>query len=287
MLRFISYMKVKLKCVLCCLLTSTSIFFFFFALVLIVSSSWISLVEEFLLFLLGWFNSGFDDLCLVIGKCISCEHKKIEILLKEQIFEYTTKTDNRARNMKAQTCYQWRNISYLIYTLTQLKIIIIITKKLTSTSEKRVDVLGDPQQAWTVNPEVMYCGKAWLGAFPVCVVIGQVAWRVKDRRRHREYKILCFVPFINLLGSTLYCLLCFFFLVAQNVLYCIVYKVHINCFYNFNAVIVCVANKREYNILTKWIINKIQSLIRIGDNCWHFNSLIIKTLKMCSTIKLH
>lgn len=125
MLRFISYMKVKLKCVLCCLLTSTSIFFFFFALVLIVSSSWISLVEELSLFLLGWFNSGFDDLCLVIGKCISCEHKKIEILLKEQIFEYTTKSDIRVRNMKAQTCYQWRNISYLIYTLTQLKIIII------------------------------------------------------------------------------------------------------------------------------------------------------------------
>lgn len=45
--------------------------------------------------------------------------QKNEILLKEHIFEYATKSDNRVSNMKAQACY---NKSYLISILTQLKI---------------------------------------------------------------------------------------------------------------------------------------------------------------------
>lgn len=65
-------------CIVLSLLTSTSIIFFLFALVSIVASSWISLVQELLLFLLSGFNSGFDDLFLVISKCISCERKKMK-----------------------------------------------------------------------------------------------------------------------------------------------------------------------------------------------------------------
>lgn len=78
-------------CIVLSLLTSTSIFFLFFAFVVIVSSSRIVLVEEVSLFLLGGFNSGFDDLLLVISKCISCEYTKKYILLKEIIFECSQK----------------------------------------------------------------------------------------------------------------------------------------------------------------------------------------------------
>lgn len=75
---------------------------------------------------------------------------------------------------------------------------------------------------------------------------------IDDKENRKNYALF---PFINLLIWTFYCFIVFFAFWLRR-MFCILtnpllIKVNKTCLYNFNAVIVCIANKREYYILTK------------------------------------